>query len=421
MVCGHILTGGGVQALPAAASAFAELLLAGGLTEIGGRAAHIVDIALKCGIFGHKLCFLEDALVASGLDDPSLMEGQSAERASTETAPVTDQAEFDLLNGGDAPELFVAGVVGTAVGEGVDCIHLLGGQGLLGRVLNYKFISPGFAETLGGEGVAVSVLNTEAFGISFLVFLQFFKGGEGDGGQAVIHLPGFKYCAVDVGNVPDIKAGIEGVRDFYHALFTHTVHQKIGLAVQQNGPLHTLRPVIVMGKPAEAGLDAANEDGDVLIESADQIAVDHGGVVRALAHYAAGGKGIGLAAVLADGVVVYHRVHIAAGNQKAQPRSAENIDGLGIFPIRLGNNAHGIAGVLQHTADNGVAKGGVIYISVTDHVDEIALRPAPVKHFLFRNGKKVHRNPPKVFLYSIARKEPKGKKRKNNGKIRKKC
>ena len=50
-------------------------------------------------------------------------------------------------------------------------------------------------------------------------------------------------------------------------------------------------PVVVVGQTAQAGLDAADENGYILVGLADEIAVDHGGVVRALAHDAAGGEG----------------------------------------------------------------------------------------------------------------------------------
>ena len=80
-----------------------------------------------------------------------------------------------------------------------------------------------------------------------------------------------------------------------------------------------VRPVIVMRQPSQTRLNAADEDGHVLVGLADKVAVDRGGVVRALAHDAAGGEGVGFPVVLGDGIVVDHGVHIAAGDQKAEP------------------------------------------------------------------------------------------------------
>ena len=150
-----------------------------------------------------------------------------------------------------------------------------------------------------------------------------------------------------------------------------------------------------MAETPQAGFDAADEDGHVLVGLADQVAVDDGGIVRPLAHDAPGGEGVGFPAVLGDRIVVHHGVHVAAGHQKAQPGTAIHIDRLGIFPVRLGDNAHAIAVAFQHPADNGVAEGGVIHIGIPNDVDKVTLLPAPVQHILLTNGQKIHRLPPK--------------------------
>ena len=149
-----------------------------------------------------------------------------------------------------------------------------------------------------------------------------------------------------------------------------------------------------MPQPAQTRLDAADEDGNVLVGLADEVAVDRGGVVRALAHDAAGGEGVGFPVVLGDGIVVDHGVHIAAGDQKAQPGTAENVDGFGIFPIRLRDDAHIVAVAFQNPADNGMAEGRMIDVSVADDVHKVAGVPPAVKHFPSGNGQKFHILPP---------------------------
>ena len=81
--------------------------------------------------------------------------------------------------------------------------------------------------------------------------------------------------------------------------------------------------------------------------------------------------------------MVHHGVHIAAHHQKAQSRLAQRTDGIGILPVRLGNDAHLIPRRLQHAADDGVAEGRMIHIGVTDDIDEVALLPAALLHVLF--------------------------------------
>lgn len=86
-----------------------------------------------------------------------------------------------------------------------------------------------------------------------------------------------------------------------------------------------------MRKPSQACLDAADDDGLAAVGAADEVAVDRHGVIGPLAHHAAGGIGVLLSVGLGDGVVVDHRVHIAAHDKKAQARFAEGVDRSGIF------------------------------------------------------------------------------------------
>ena len=156
-----------------------------------------------------------------------------------------------------------------------------------------------------------------------------------------------------------------------------------------------------MPQPAQTCLNTADEDGNVLVGLTDEVAVDRSGVVRAFAHDAAGGEGIGFPAVLGDGIVVDHGVHIAAGNQKAQPGTAENVDGFGIFPIRLRDDANIVAVAFQNPADNGMAEGWVIDVGVADDVHKIADVPPAVKHFPSGNGQKFHILPPESTFLTV--------------------
>ena len=145
-----------------------------------------------------------------------------------------------------------------------------------------------------------------------------------------------------------------------------------------------------MCKSAETCLDAAENDRGVRMRLTDEVAVDHGGIVRSLTCHAAGGVGIGFAPMLADGIMVDHRVHIAAADQKAQTWRAEFVDRVGILPVGLGENCNLIARVLQHAADDGVPEGGVIDIGVPDDIDEIGLLPAEREHLPAVDRKKAH-------------------------------
>ena len=188
--------------------------------------------------------------MASYLHNAPLVEGQGAERAGAKAAPVGNQAEFDFLNGGDAARFGIAGVPGALVGKVVYRVHLLRGQGLLGRVLHHIFPAIGFCQPLGGEGVAVAVLDFEGLRVLSFVGFQFRERGQNDGGQAFVQFGCPEHGAINVGDVPDVHAGIESVGNLHDALFSHAVHEQIRLRIKQYGALHALGPIVVMGKAA---------------------------------------------------------------------------------------------------------------------------------------------------------------------------
>lgn len=65
------------------------------VTEVCGRTADIVDVALEIRFLGQKFCFL-NMVVHHGCGSARyvLMEGQRTEAASAEASAVADQAEF---------------------------------------------------------------------------------------------------------------------------------------------------------------------------------------------------------------------------------------------------------------------------------------------------------------------------------------
>lgn len=82
-----------------------QLFFAGGLAEIGRRAADVMDIALEIGMLRHARRLGQQRIVAARLDDAALMERQRAERAAAEAAAVRDEAELHLGDGGHAAVL----------------------------------------------------------------------------------------------------------------------------------------------------------------------------------------------------------------------------------------------------------------------------------------------------------------------------
>ncbi len=140
-----------------------------------------------------------------------------------------------------------------------------------------------------------------------------------------------------------------------------------------------------MGHPPQAGLNAADNHRHIFVDTADQIAVNHRGMIRPFVRLSARGVGIRGPVFPGDKVVIHQGIHVAAGNDKGKPWPPKNRYAFFLFPVRLGNNAHAVTVGLQYSADNGMSKGRVIHIGVTDHIDEIKLLYALCFHIFFRN------------------------------------
>ncbi len=68
--------------------------------------------------------------MASGLNDPSLMEGKGAETAGAKAAPVADEAELDLTDSRNTAKSLIRGVIASHIRQSIDVIHLLLRKGL---------------------------------------------------------------------------------------------------------------------------------------------------------------------------------------------------------------------------------------------------------------------------------------------------
>ena len=390
MVHLHIPADLGVETLLGGANALCLLLLAGWDTEVCRGAAHVVDIALELRILRHALGLFENGGVAAGLDDAALVEGQGAEAAAAKAAPTRGQAELHLLDGGHAALLFVRRVIGILIRQIVGQIHLVLGQGLLRRVLDHIFpLGIGLDQALCHKGIGVAILRVEAFGICSLVLAHLVPGGQRDGVVDAVQILCPVDGAVDEGEIADIQPTFERIRNFDNRALAHAIDQKICLGIEQNGALHLVGPVVVVRQSAQTRLHTADDDGGLLIGLSDQIAIDDRGIVRALADGAAGGIGVKLSAVLEDGIVIDHGIHIAAHDQKPVFGLAQRFDGLRVLPIRLRDDANLIARVLKYPGNNGMAEGGMIHIGVADHIDKVALLPVVLAHLRLVHGEKI--------------------------------
>ena len=93
--------------------------------------------------------------------------------------------------------------------------------------------------------------------------------------------------------------------------------------------------------------------------------------------------------LLGDGIMIDHGVHVARSDEETQPRLAENIDALRIFPVGLRNDRNAVSVRLKHAGDDRMTKGRMIDISIADDVNKIGTVPSARAHFFLCYGQKL--------------------------------
>ena len=111
------------QTLFVGADSLGHLLFTGREPEIGGWSAHIMNISLKIFLLRHEFCLFDQRLMASGLDNSALMEGQRTKRTAAKAAAAADQTEFHLRKCRDTACSIVHGMPGSHIRQTVDFVH----------------------------------------------------------------------------------------------------------------------------------------------------------------------------------------------------------------------------------------------------------------------------------------------------------
>ena len=384
----QLRAGLGRQALAVLAQAVFQLLFAGGVAEVGGRAANVVDVSFKVRVVGHLLGLVDDRFLAAGDHLPSLVEGDGAEVAVAKAAAVLDDRELDLLDGVHSAQRLIGGVIGAGEGQVEYAVQLLPGEGGHRRIL-HQVAGVGL---LLHDGLAVDRilpfgLDLVGLGVALLVLRDLVEGGAGHAVLGDLVLGAQVAGAADVADFMDVFACLELLGELGNHLFTHAVQQQVGLRVDEDGGAHRVVPVVVVGKAPQRGLQPADDDGGVRIQLPQLAGVDDGGAVRAAARLAAGGVGVVAALALGSGVVGDHRVNVAAGDQKGVFGRAK----LHVVPVgdRLGDDADRKSQRLDDAGDDRRAKAGMVDIGVADDIDKIQLIPAARGGLSFGDGKKL--------------------------------
>ena len=278
----------------------------------------------------------------------------------------------------------------ACVGELGHLVHLVGRQRRRWRVLHHiDVVGVGLYQAVSGDGVHILLLHVKAARVVELVGGKVVPAGQQVVVVDLVERAGAVDGTVDIGNLIDGQSGVERVGDLDNRVLAHAVDEDVGARVEQYRALELVLPVVVVGQATQARFDAADDDGGVLERLADEVAVDRDGTVGTAPLLATGGIGVGVAAVLGHRIVVDHGVHVAGADQKAQARLAEHRDAGGVGPVGLADDAHLVAVCIEHAADDGHAKAGVVHVGVAADVDKVALVPAACIHVGAADGEEL--------------------------------
>jgi hypothetical protein len=209
------------------------------------------------------------------------------------------------------------------------------------------------------------------------------------GRQFEVAFPLLVRDVADAAEILDAAASHQPLGQRDDRLFRHAIHEDIRLGVKEDGTPDTVRPEVIVGNPPQAGLDAAQDDRRrVLEEPPDQVRVHDHRPVRATVVSPPRREVVRLLFSLHRRVVGHHGVNAAAGHAPEQLWLSQPPDvGVGMN-IRLGDDAHAIARLQEHLADDRYTDEGAVDVAIARHEDDVEPVPAEGIEFLSRSWKK---------------------------------
>ena len=291
------------------------------------------------------------------------------------------------------------------IGQGKHIVQLLALQRQCRGVLDEVPSAGGLNQRPSTGKIVFVLLDKGRLGIGLFILPHRLEGGQGQGIFKTA-LRGILGKEAGAANVPDLiyrDPLFQPLGDLGHGSFAHAVGKQVGTAVLQNGAAHCIIPVIVVGKPAQAGLDAADDDGCAGESLSHTVGVNDNRPVGALARLAAGSIVILGSPALCHRIVSHHGVNVARVDEHAVPGLAHGKEILGTVPVGLGQDGHPETGLFQRPGDDRRAKRRVIHIGIAGDQQKIIIIPAPGHHVLPVDGQKlftcVHKKPPKQGIF----------------------
>ena len=307
------------------------------------------------------------------------------------TSPMGCDGKADGVHGLHLPLVPVIGVRLTFIVQIVDGIELPDGKSMRGRGLNEIAGVLFLRQRQGGHGIIVTIKEVEHFREGIFILCRVLEGRQfqtalGNGGGRI----------TDSSNSTGGAARLEAGRQFDNGTVRHAIEQVIGLCIKKNGSSYRIGTEIVMGDPAQAGLDPAQDNGTGFLEiGPDEIAVDNGCPIGAAVVYISRRIVVTFALPTRGGIVGHHGIDAAAGHAPEESGFSQPADIVARGRVWLGNNAHSVTGIEEDLSDDGHADEGRVNVAVAGYQDDIEPVPSKLFYFIACGGKK-HRDCPVI-------------------------
>ena len=165
-------------------------------------------------------------------------------------------------------------------------VELLGGHLLIGGIDNHIFVACGLHDGLRlHHAVALHLHLGKVLAEGPLVAATLLVGGHHY--SALLGEPCHILLALHEGHLREfaqqlgVVAVFERFGHLHDAPVAHAIHQQVGAALHEHRGFQPVAPVVIVGEPAQRGLDAANDYGGVWVELFEDFGVGHNGIVGA--------------------------------------------------------------------------------------------------------------------------------------------
>ena len=245
------------QAFFALAQAVLLLQGAAGVAEVGGGAAHIMNIALEVRHLGNLLRFNQQAFFAARGHITPLVECNGTEIASAETSPIVGNGKAHFFNTRHTAQLLITGMVRPHIRQAVHPVQLRGRQRLHRRILHHHYLAVALLEQLAPHMILLVLLQSARAGIFLFRGTHILKGGTLYPAKGCVFGGHRIHGAPNVMHTAHRLTRSQAAGNLRYLLLSHTVDQQISAGVHQRRGSNGVVPVIVMGKAAQGRLQPA--------------------------------------------------------------------------------------------------------------------------------------------------------------------